>query len=271
MNRIAFILLLPITILIGGCAKNDKEVDSNKVQISLSCNDGLLYNNTGTQFMIEVTGETRRAELFFDGNGIGVTINQPYVFKFTPVDVDPGTHIAKCIVESQSGKQYSDSITVQIQLRTGDEFKGGVVFYLDNSGCHGLIASKKDLGVNTDTGFFWGRSGRIGTSKDDGVANTVKMASVSPSELYAAYFFKNGYNYNGFSDWYIPSINELEILKTCKDFVGGFSNSSDWKANYWSSSEINDTNAEALHFNVLMGNSYLKGSYALKVRPIRKF
>ena len=96
------------------------------------------------------------------------------------------------------------------------------------------------------------------------------MANVSSDPFYAGYNFKNGYELNDFSDWYIPSQEELKVLKLNQDYVGGFSTQSD-EASYWSSTELDSENAFALNFDVLMGNSINKSIYGCRIRPIREF
>lgn len=48
------------------------------------------------------------------------------------------------------------------------------------------------------------------TSLDDGWSNTQVMMSISPSQFPAANFCRN-LDINGYTDWYLPSINEVEM------------------------------------------------------------
>ena len=130
---------------------------------------------------------------------------------------------------------------------------GGWVFYVTDGGLHGMEASLVNL-----TTAPWGCSGSnlqgadaegIGT----GATNTADILTNCPETPIAA-DVAIFYTQNGFSDWFLPSIEELELMylnigqgSTTIGNVGGFSN-----IEYWSSTEeendIQGTQAWAFHF-----------------------
>jgi hypothetical protein len=72
---------------------------------------------------------------------------------------------------------------------------------------------------------------------------------------------------NGYSDWYLPSIEELQIMYSRLHLqgLGGFGG--DW---YWSSSQYNPSFAWAVNF----GDGYVDVSskdYTTQVRAVRAF
>jgi hypothetical protein len=79
---------------------------------------------------------------------------------------------------------------------------------------------------------------------------------------------------NGYSDWYLPSFDELyEMYSTIgneglEGNIGGFE-TSDWPY-YWSSSEYGNSNAWNVYFNNGSTGNYDK-NYASRVRVIRAF
>ena len=75
----------------------------------------------------------------------------------------------------------------------------------------------------------------------------------------------DAYKLNGYSDWFLPSQDELNTLYQQKDIVGGFVNSL-----YWSSSEINNLTAVATDFNDGTQSNIDKG-VALEFRAVRVF
>lgn len=110
---------------------------------------------------------------------------------------------------------------------------GGIVFHVDSDGAHGLEAAPVDQGFAS-----WGCNGlvtgatnyKIGTGRE----NTDIIVSSCQDDSVAAYVAKS-YTINGYSDWYLPSKDELVLLLSQKDLVGGFG-----EYTYWSSSENND-------------------------------
>lgn len=270
MKKVIFVLFT-ILILIG-CEKG-KEVEPNieKITVTLNSSSIEIYNGAKVIFSAVTSEPVKEMSFYFNGELLKTQIQEPYRIEFTPENINAGSYTVKCIATSNKNNPFSDEIVVNVKLRLGDEFGGGKIFKLNSDGKSGLIASTKDLEYDSNTGFFWGEQKLMNTSKSDGKSNTSKMASIALSSNYAGYHFKDGYVYNGYNDWYIPAIDELTLLKENKEYVGGFSNKTNWEGNYWSSSEISQTNAEALHFNALMGNSYNKQDYSLKIRPIRKF
>ncbi len=144
---------------------------------------------------------------------------------------------------------------------------GGKVFYVTDGGLHGLEAAPVDQSIGT----FWGCDigsipGAQGTAVGTGAANTAAILAagcpiVGAAKIADAYVFK------GYSDWFLPSSEELNLLYAQKDVLGGFVNDL-----YWSSSEFNDSNARGQGFNNGSQGYWSKDSTnGLTVRAIRTF
>lgn len=275
MEKIKLLVLATILCFVG-CSKNGDDEPKESINVSVTSNQTNVFNGMELTFTASVLGgDVKETTFYFDGQSIGSSITPPFNLKHKLKDVEPGNHKISCVVKSIKGNDFTGETSISVTLRLGDEYKGGKVFKLNSDGESGLIGSTEDLSYNGDQGaevrFYWGMDGvTVGTGNDNGKANTTLMAAKATSPSFAGYHFKNGYNRNGFTDWYIPSIDELEILKENKSYVGNFSNLTDWNAMYWSSSEQSESKAFILNFNALMGNTNEK-SRVFKIRPIRQF
>ena len=124
---------------------------------------------------------------------------------------------------------------VSSAVSIGQRYQGGIVFYVDESRQHGLVAATRDLPGEYD----WQGA------KD------------------AADRFVDG----GFSDWYLPGKWELNELYKHKSAVGGFSD-----YDYWSSAEYRATDAWYQNFGD--GFQNYMGKYGIgivRVRAVRAF
>lgn len=265
-------MVLPIAFL--SCSSNNDEENVKEINVGVSIPEK-VYSNV--PFWIEASPSdiVDKVTFYIDGIEQGSVISKPYRWQVTTTSLDPGTHKVTAIADISSSKAKGETTFLMV-VRLGDTYQGGNVFYLDSSGMHGLIAADSDLKSNNEfclDGFSWGAYGTVGTSKNDGKANTALMAARSTDPMQAGYAFKgSGLNMNGYSDWYIPSIDELELLKENIQYAKNFSSTSgdNWRNYYWSSSENGDEKAFCVNMFALAGNSMAR-EYSRNVRPIRKF
>lgn len=122
----------------------------------------------------------------------------------------------------------------------GASYKGGILAYIlvqgdpgyDPNVLHGIIAAPYDQ----STGAPWGCNmtainGADGIAIGTGQQNTTDIVN-SCTDYGTAASICNDLVLGGFSDWYLPSKNELNKLYLNKAKIGGFD-----PARYWSSSE----------------------------------
>lgn len=153
--------------------------------------------------------------------------------------------------------------------KIGDLYQGGIVFWLDSTGEHGLIASNTDL--NKGQGIQWrnGASGnRVTNAKGDGIGSgetntriiisqqTIDNQKGSFAALQASNFqvladgltpcktpiAKDSICYGG---WYLPSAFELQLMHSNLHQANLSSFAPEY---YWSSTEADVANAWMIDF-----------------------
>lgn len=160
----------------------------------------------------------------------------------------------------------------------GEEYGGGVIFHLwkDNAGVeHGLIVALTDQSISQ----AWSNvtSAAIGTSAQslwDGLSNSNSIVGQAGHTSSAAKLCLDLVS-GGQSDWYLPSIQELNMLwnnyytvTRALSQISGTTQLSN--SGYWSSTENGSNLACAFYFYYGGTSSYNKGATGY-VRAVRAF
>lgn len=125
-------------------------------------------------------------------------------------------------------------------LAIGDFHKGGVIFYLDSSGEHGLVCAVSDQSYGSE----WGCLPTVVTGADElsigtGAQNTLDIISVCTSSDIAAAICDD-LVLNEYEDWFLPSKDELDKMHESLDIINSSSTANGGEllqsTNYWTSS-----------------------------------
>jgi hypothetical protein len=211
---------------------------------------------------VSCTADSTGLFLYFDKNPGTLTADNITVTGATKgILIGPGTTMYLAIsnitvangatisvtITSPAGYSITGSPQTAVVYRTpyiGMAYKGGIVFYVFQPGdpgfvsgeTHGLIAAT----VDQSTGIIWSLPafqstavpGGTGTSLRTGLENTINIVGQNGVGTTYAAGLARAYNGGGFTDWYLPSRDELHRLYLNRAAVGWLE--FDW---YWSSSE----------------------------------
>ena len=195
-----------------------------------------------------------------DGSGTGVFVSS--LTGLTAVTL----YYVRAYATNSGGTAYGDQVsftTLSSSFTIGQSYGGGIIFYIDGTGQHGLISAPSDQGW-MPWGCFAATIGGTSTAIGTGQANTTAIVNECSQAGIAARIC-DALVLNGYSDWFLPSKDELNQMYLQKTVIGGFTY--DY---YWSSSESNADNAWGQHFAIGYQGNYGK-DYADWVRAVRAF
>lgn len=212
----------------------------------------LNQNTTGTAATVttnaNLTGDvTSTGNATIIANKQTMTATAPVSVTGSPTVIASGA-VAISIAEATASTPGSMSAADKTKLdglavpahTIGESYGGGIIFYLDASGQHGLIAATTDQ----STAVQWFPGAYVSTtafasSVGGGDGNTSLIVFNHGAGTYAAVLCYD-LNTGGFDDWYLPSKYELSLMYNNigqgnllgLGNVGGFAN-----MYYWSSTE----------------------------------
>ncbi|MCX6328187.1 MAG: hypothetical protein NTZ85_01550 [Bacteroidia bacterium] len=159
------------------------------------------------------------------------------------------TILFSCIIKESIAFPIESLTNDTIKHYVGEQFGGGIIFYVDNTNKHGLICSLSDIYDPVASSFYGKQDPTSLKGRKDSLQLINQILSISNPEKAAELcnnYLNSNYGTGQYSNWYLPTIEELEMLYRAKDLV----NKSLAKYNkkvvdyldkvYWSSSRMND-------------------------------
>jgi hypothetical protein len=166
-----------------------------------------------------------------DGSGTGN-------FSSSITGLNPSTaYYVRAYATNSTGTTYGTNVSFTTTAYTvGDPCQGGIIAYITSDRI--LIAASSDQSSSIVWASAGSTTGATATAIGTGDANTSTIYSaLGTGSTYAARTSIE-LTLNGYSDWFLPSKDELYRLHQYRADIGGFSS-----ANEWSSSESTAANA----------------------------
>ena len=241
-----------------------------------SIGDAAFSDNQLTSVSIPDSVKSIGAFAFISNDLISVTIGAGVDINSNSTTMGTNTGFQAAYTAGGAGTyNYIAGAWVKRALVVGDSYGGGIVAYILQDGDpdydanvqQGLIAATADQ----STGIFWhatndGTTGATAIALGTGNANTNTIVAFYFTESNAARLCYD-LSLNGYSDWFLPSQDELSQLYFNRVAIGEFGVYA-----YWSSSECDSGSANAVFFDpvTILYSAYSK-SMTQHVRAVRYF
>ena len=284
----------PNAIPYQGVARNASGaiLASQAIGLRFSIHDGTA---SGTVVYQETQSTTTTALGLFTVN---IGMGTPVTGTLSSVNWGVGAKFIQVELDATGGVAYVDMGTTQLMSVPyalfagtagngvtvhfiGESYGGGKVFYVYDNGQHGLIAATADQNGGTAVRWYAGSftntmayGGQTvgGTGIGAGKSNTdliIANQGLGDGGIYAARVcHEYSVTVGGvtYEDWYLPSLEELNLLYLQKNVVGVFA-----VGFYWSSTEYATNDAWSQYFTNGFQN-YVNGKVSLSsVRAVRAF
>nr|NQU92589.1 DUF1566 domain-containing protein [Bacteroidota bacterium] len=169
-----------------------------------------------------------------------------------------------------------DQVNIEIFPAVGDDYQGGyiVCFFWDGhpgyvpNEVHGMIALHTDFTDWMEWGCEGTEIGGTSMSYGTGPSNTSAIVAGCSSWGFAAWWCDISI-FNGYDDWYLPSLYELQHIYYTYAELGFGSNFTNFV--YWCSTEYDADHAWSYNFVTGEPSSMYHKSLLCPVRPVRSF
>ncbi len=230
---------------------------------NISNDGGGSVTGRGVCWSSSTTSPTISNSTSSNGSGIG-----SYSCSITGLTANT-TYYVRAYATNSAGTSYGSVVSFNSlpSFAIGQSYQGGIIFYVDGTGLHGLISAVSDQ----SSGIRWYNGSYLTTSATTssvgyGNTNTNTIVSSQGTGSYAARLCYD-LSLNGYSDWFLPSRSELSLMYTNLKSagLGGFSS-----VDYWSSTETSSSSAYYQSFSTGTVSTATK-SITKYVRAIRAF
>lgn len=289
----AVLLLLTAAITFISCDKDEDPIPEAEIDLSTL---KTILEVVGGEDQSGFAGETLDKEIeilvkdvdgnIIEGEVLYFTLTEGSVSSTTATTNERGIASVKWTLGEREGVQYLAAVgtktitvapitveaTAEHKLEIGEYHEGGIIFYIDETKRHGLVCAYSDQSTSAE----WGcesMTGADGTATGTGAQNTIDIVEECGGYDNAAAECADC-EYFSYSDWFLPSKDELNLLYEKKaiinaafEEVSGSPLSDDY---YWSSSETESEAAWLQDFET--GEQHNAYKYnTISVRAIRAF
>jgi hypothetical protein len=168
------------------------------------------------------------------------------------------------------------TINMVSSFRIGQLYGGGIIFFMDSTGKHGLICAPRDV----DTAKWSMASGALGTTDYwDGQSNSNEIMAQSGHVNSSAAYKCDTSTMSGHTDWYLPAVDQFRMILANR-YIIDKTFDSDGNATtikltetsaYWTSTEYNSVDGVAVIANFIGTITDYDKQARYYVRAIRNF
>jgi hypothetical protein len=259
---------IPFTTEISAPQLTTNEV-TNILAFSATCGGNITHDGGASVTARGVVWSTNPEPTLADNFTVDGAGSGSFTSEMTDLVINT-TYYVRAYATNAVGTSYGNERTFSAGV--GTLYQGGIIAYFLQPGdpgyvegeTHGIIAAPSDQSPGAQWGCYGTLIGGTSTDLGTGAANTAAIVA-GCSEAGIAAQICNDLELNGYTDWYLPSKDELNKLYLSKNLIGGFAS-----AYYWSSSEDSSANAWEQTFSNGSKSNYSK-YYNNRVRAVRAF